>query len=104
MTTREIRGYAVALTLLGFAGAWAATTHETPQPASTAASTAPATQDPRLTALAERRQALVKRSAEVNQIIARRRAAAANPAPVQVVTVPAASASAPAASTATRSS
>lgn len=90
MTTREIRGYAVALTLLGFSGAWAATAHDArTKPASpTTTTSAAAAPDARLVALARRRTALARRAREVRTIIARRRAEVARPAPVQIVSVP----------------
>jgi hypothetical protein len=86
MTKTTIRGYAVALSLLGFSTAWTAASRS-PWPTTTASNTTtpaaavkPATAkpavDPRVIALNRREARLRKRAAQVRQTLATRRAQA----------------------------
>ncbi len=94
MTNRDIRGYVVAVALLSFSGAWAVTAHETPRPAG-------AQRD----ALVTRRERLEERAAQLEAIIAGRRAATSDAPAVQVLSVPGQdSVPSPPPSTTTRSS
>ena len=90
MTKTNIRGYAVALSLLGFASAWAATSHA-PWPTTTASTTKPATAapattkpaiDPRVKALNVREARLRRHATQVRQTLSTRRAQTAARAPV----------------------
>jgi hypothetical protein len=90
MTKGHVRGYAAALTLLGFSSAWAATAHS-PWPKATTASTQPVAAapvtakpaiDPRVAALNRREARLRRRAAQVRQTLSIRRAQAAARAPV----------------------
>lgn len=85
MTKTHIRGYALALSLLGFSSAWAATSHS-PWPTTTASTTKPTTAapattkpaiDPRVKALDVREARLRRRAAQVRQTLSTRRAQAA---------------------------
>lgn len=69
----------MALSLLGFSAAWAATSHD-PFPQRQAAQTSVATNDPRIAALDARAAQLRRRAAEVRRIVAGRRADAARQA------------------------
>jgi hypothetical protein len=87
MDKRLIRGYVAALTLLGFSGAWAATSG-TPFPGSSGGSTQQviAPNDPRMIALNRRQAALKQRAVQVRRTVAARNAAALRPA-VRIVTL-----------------
>ena len=85
MTKTHIRGYAVALSMLGFSSAWAATSRS-PWPTTTASTTKPTTAapattkpaiDPRVKALNAREARLRRRAAQVRQTLSTRRAQAA---------------------------
>ena len=75
MTKRIVRGYAVALSLLGFAAAWAATS-QNPFPQRHASEAAVQAPDPRIAALDARAAGLRRRAAEVQRIVAGRAAIA----------------------------
>jgi hypothetical protein len=89
MTKATVRGYTVALSLLGFTGAWAAVAHDPfpAKPASTEASM-PAT-DPRVVALSRREALLRRRAKEVRKIVAARTREAARAPVVRIVSLPA---------------
>lgn len=88
MTKQTVRGYTVALSLLGFTGAWTAIAGDPwpSAPASTAQTVA--ADDPRIAALDAREAALRRRAADVQRIVATRTAQAAQPPPVRIVTLP----------------
>lgn len=90
MTKGVIRGYAVSLSLLGFASAWTAVSGS-PWPAATeaqsSANVAPAA-DPRVAALDAREARLRKRAEAVRATLAGRRARAVAAQQVRVVTLP----------------
>ncbi len=90
MTKTTVRGYAVALSLLGFSAAWAATSRD-PLPQKKVTHTSVAAADPRIAALDARAAELRRRAAEVRRIVAGRRADAVRRAAavVRVVSAPA---------------
>lgn len=93
MTNRDIRGYVIAVALLSFSGAWAATAYETPRPV-----------DARRDAVVARRERLEDRAAQLEAIIAGRRAETSDTPPVEILSVPGGSSVASSPSTTTRSS
>lgn len=91
MTRGTIRGYAVALSLLGLSAAWAAAARDpfpNRQAAPAATQAAAIAADPLIAAVDARAAQLRRRAAEVRQILAGRRAAAARQAAVRVVSTP----------------
>ena len=88
MNARTIRGYAAALSVLGFTGAWALTAGS-PRPGGTGTSQRVAADDPRVLALDARARILTRRAAAVDRLVAARTAAARRPA-VRIVTLRAA--------------
>jgi hypothetical protein len=87
MTKSAVRGYAVALSLLGFSAVWAATAHK-PFPQQQATQTGAAAADPRIAALDARAAQLRRQAAEVSRILAGRRADAVRQAAARVVSAP----------------
>ena len=89
MTKNAIRGYAVALSLLGFSGVYA-TTASNPYPSATESATGPAAAatPAQVAALHSRAARLRKRAAAVRRTVAQRTAMAARPAPVRIITLP----------------
>lgn len=87
MNKRLIRGYAAALSLLGFSAAWAATSNAPWPGASPGTSASVSANDPRVAALNAREARLRQRAVQVRRIVAARTAAASRPA-VQIVTLP----------------
>ena len=88
MTKHTVRAYAVALSLLGFSAAWAATSHDPfPQKQPVPVATASAT-DPQIAALDARAAQLRRRAATVRRIVAGRRVVATRQAAVRVVSLP----------------
>ena len=79
MTKTTVRAYAVALSVLGFSAAWAATSRD-PFPQRQAAQASVVAADPRIAALDARAAELRRRAAEVRRIVAGRRADAARQA------------------------
>ncbi len=85
-----VRGYTVALSMLGFTGVWAAVAHQ-PRPqgptAASATATSPALRA-RIAAQDTREARLRIRAAQVARIVAARTARAAEPPLVRIVQVP----------------
>lgn len=86
MNGSEIRGYVIALSLLGFSGAWAATAREVPpkDAVDPEVKSALEKQDAMLTA---REKQLAVKAKSVRRLIAQRRADAKKPRPVRYVRV-----------------
>lgn len=86
MQRTEIRGYVLALSLLGLAGAWTATARDV----SNASAPDPETLkqlEAQERQIADRERALVRKRARVKEVIAERRRLARLPRPVRYVTV-----------------
>jgi hypothetical protein len=86
MKSSDIRGYVVALSLLGFSGAWAAAAHDA-TPTTTTDPTADALLRKQAAMLTAREKQLAARTRQVRKIIAARRALAKKPRPVRYVRV-----------------
>ena len=86
MKGSDIRGYVVALSLLGFSGAWAAAAHDA-TPTTTTDPTADALLRKQAAMLTAREKQLTVRTRQVRKIIAARRALAKKPRPVRYVRV-----------------
>jgi hypothetical protein len=86
MKGSDIRGYVVALSLLGFTGAWAAAAHDA-TPTSTTDPTADALLRKQAAMLTAREKQLAVQTRKVRTIIAARRALAKKPRPVRYVRV-----------------
>lgn len=71
MTKRIVRGYAAALSLLGFSAAWVATS-QNPFPQRQAVEATAQVPDPRIAALDARAADLRRRAAELRRIVAAR--------------------------------
>jgi hypothetical protein len=87
MKRLDIRGYVLALSLLGFTGAWAATAHEVAPTLTKGDPEADALLRKQAAMLTARERDLARRVKQANRIIAHRRALAKKPRPVRYVYV-----------------
>ncbi len=86
MKGSDIRGYVLALSLLGFSGAWAAAAHDA-TPTATTDPTADALLRKQAAMLTAREKQLAVQTRKVRKIIAARRALAKKPRPIRYVRV-----------------
>jgi hypothetical protein len=87
MKRLDIRGYVLALSLVGFSGAWAATAHEVAPTLQKDDPDADAALRKQAAMLTAREKQLAIRTRKVNRLIAKRRALAKQPRPVRYVRV-----------------